>query len=73
MERGVNLDPVRLQETMVHVPIDALGIAAGEPYVVEDLLTGARYSWKGARNYVRLDPTAGQAGHVLRVERGATR
>jgi len=70
---AVNLDPARLQETMVHVPIDALGIAASEPYVVEDLLTGARYSWTGARNYVRLDPTAGQAGHVLRVERGATR
>jgi starch synthase (maltosyl-transferring) len=70
---AVNLDPARLQETMVHVPIDALGIAASEPYVVEDLLTGARYSWTGARNYVRLDPTAGQAGHVLRVEPGATR
>jgi len=64
---------VRPQETMVHVPLDALGIAADTPYVVADLLTGVRYSWTGARNYVRLDPSAGQAGHILRVERGATR
>jgi starch synthase (maltosyl-transferring) len=34
-----------------------------------DLLTGARYTWRGARNYVRLDPAV-QPGHLLRVERG---
>jgi starch synthase (maltosyl-transferring) len=70
---AVNLDPARAQETMVHVPLDPLEIPSNEPYVVEDLLTGARYSWRGTRNYVRLDPTVGRAGHVLRVERGATR
>jgi len=64
----VTLDPVRVQETMVHVPLDELGIREDEPYVVVDLLTGARYTWRGRRNYVRLDP-AMQVGHVLRVER----
>jgi starch synthase (maltosyl-transferring) len=64
----VNLDPHRVQETMVTVPIADMGIAADEPYVVHDLLTGARYTWRGARNYVRLDPRT-QVGHVLRVER----
>jgi hypothetical protein len=34
------------------------------------LLTGARYTWRGARNYVRLDPSSGQVGHVFRVEVG---
>jgi starch synthase (maltosyl-transferring) len=70
---AVNLDPRRAQETMVHVPLDDLGIAPDEAYFVDDLLTAARYSWRGSRNYVRLDPTVGQAGHVLRVERGAAR
>ena len=45
-----------------------MGIAPDEAYTVTDLLTGARYTWRGARNYVRLDP-AQQPGHLLRVER----
>jgi starch synthase (maltosyl-transferring) len=65
---AVNLDPHSPQETMVHVPIDDMGIAAEEPYVVHDLLTGARYTWRGERNYIRLDPHD-QPGHVFRVER----
>jgi starch synthase (maltosyl-transferring) len=65
---AVNLDPAKAQESMVHVPLDELGLEEGEPYVVTDLLTGARYTWRGSRNYVRLDPAANFA-HVLRVER----
>jgi starch synthase (maltosyl-transferring) len=64
----VNLDPHRVQDTMVTVPIRDMGIADDEAYVVHDLLTGARYTWRGRRNYVRLDPRT-QVGHVLRVER----
>jgi starch synthase (maltosyl-transferring) len=64
---AVNLDPVNPQATMVHVPLEAMGIAPGEPYVVTDLITGARYTWSGARNYVRLDPKD-QVAHILRVE-----
>jgi starch synthase (maltosyl-transferring) len=70
---AVNCDPHRPLETMVHVPLDALGLDRDEPYVVEDLLTGERHPWRGARNFVRLDPTIGQWGHILRVERGAKR
>jgi starch synthase (maltosyl-transferring) len=64
---AVNLDPNSAQETMVHVPIAEMGIAEDEPYAVHDLLTDARYVWRGVRNYVRLDP-AEHAGHVFRVE-----
>ena len=60
-------DPHHPQETMVHVPIRELGIDDEQEYVVHDLLTGARYTWRGTRNYVRLDPHA-QPGHVFAVE-----
>ena len=63
-----NLDPSRAQETVVTVPLAELGLDPDLPYIVEDLLTGARYSWRGARNYVRLDPTL-QPGHILRLQR----
>ena len=64
----VNLDPAKPHHTTVEVPIAELEIGPEEAYVVEDLLTGARYTWRGARNYVRLDP-AQQPGHLFRVIR----
>ena len=64
----VNLDPVKPHHTTVEVPIAEMGIGVDESYVVEDLVTGARYTWRGARNYVRLDP-AQQPGHLFRVSR----
>jgi starch synthase (maltosyl-transferring) len=64
----VNTDPHRVQEAMVHVPLAAFGIDPEEPYIVHDLLTDARYTWRGERNYVRLDPND-QPGHVFAVER----
>jgi starch synthase (maltosyl-transferring) len=64
----VNLDPHHPQATMVHVPVEALGLGHDVPYQVEDLLTGARYTWQGSRNFVRLDPTQ-QVAHVFRVPR----
>ncbi|MEA2626199.1 MAG: hypothetical protein QOD06_2244 [Candidatus Binatota bacterium] len=65
----VNLNPFAAEATMVHVPLDELGIDREQAYVVEDLLTGTRYTWRGVRNYVRLDPVAEQAAHVLRLVR----
>jgi starch synthase (maltosyl-transferring) len=64
----VNLDPHHLHETMVHVPIHELGLGQDEPYLVEDLLSGQRYGWRGSRNYVRLDPSD-RPGHVFRLLR----
>ena len=64
----VNLDPHGVQETTVHVPVDELGLGHDRDYIVEDLLTGMRYTWRGSRAYVRLDPIH-EPGHVLRVVR----
>jgi starch synthase (maltosyl-transferring) len=65
---AVTTDPHVPQETTVTVPLAAVGIGPDQRYVVEDLLTGARYTWHGARNYVRLDP-ANEPGHVFRIVR----
>jgi len=65
----VNLDPVHMQHGFVQVPADTWGLDA-DGYWVNDLLTGERYFWRGASNYVRLDPGVRQA-HILEVERGA--
>ena len=64
----VNLDPHEAHETMIQLPLRELGIGPNEAFEVEDLLTGARYAWSGAQNYVHLDPRE-QVGHVLRLVR----
>ncbi len=62
----VNTDPRWLQHGWVEMPLAGLGLLPDATYEVEDLLTGARYTWRGARNYVRLDP-AERAAHILVV------
>ena len=52
-----NTDPHHVQHGHVRVPIWELGIPHGRPYVVEDLLDEARYTWRDEWNYVRLDPS----------------
>jgi hypothetical protein len=37
--------------------------------VVRDLLSGAAYTWRGDRNYVRLDPGTQVPAHIFRLER----
>ncbi|WP_276594456.1 alpha-1,4-glucan--maltose-1-phosphate maltosyltransferase [Nannocystis bainbridge] len=64
----INCDWSQEQDGWVEVPLEALGIAADEPYLVEDLVSGARYEWRGSRNYVRLDPVT-QPGHLFRLVR----
>jgi starch synthase (maltosyl-transferring) len=66
----VNLDPHEMHETMIELPLEKLGIADNEPYEMADLLGGARYTWRGRRNYVKLDPTE-RVAHVFRVTRRA--
>jgi starch synthase (maltosyl-transferring) len=64
----VNLDPHAAHETMIDVPLAAMGIVEGEAYDATDLLTGTRYTWRGARNYVRLDPNE-RVAHLFRISR----
>ncbi len=63
-----NTTPAFLQHGWLELPIAALGIAPHESYVVEDLLDESSYVWRGASNYVRLDP-AERMAHVFVVRR----
>ncbi|MDX9721028.1 MAG: alpha-1,4-glucan--maltose-1-phosphate maltosyltransferase [Myxococcota bacterium] len=61
---AVNLDPHHWHDCTVQVPVHELGLPPH--YGVEDLLTGARYTWS-EHNYVRLDPSL--PAHILLVHR----
>jgi starch synthase (maltosyl-transferring) len=64
----VNLDPHRRQDSYIDVPIEEFGGIEGDAYQVQDLLSGATYTWSGRRNYVELDPEI-QPAHIFRVRR----
>nr|WP_223227755.1 alpha-1,4-glucan--maltose-1-phosphate maltosyltransferase [Leifsonia xyli] len=49
-----NVDPHSVRETNVHLDVEALGLPAGSPFEVKDIVTGQRWTW-GTDNYVRLD------------------
>ena len=61
-----NTTPASMQHGWVEVPIGELGLAPDASYIVEDLLDSATYTWRGAWNYVRLDP-AERMAHVFIV------
>jgi len=62
----VNLDPFRVQEDLIHVPVWEYGIETGWSYQVEDLITGEKFWWRGEKNYIRLDPQK-EPAHILRI------
>lgn len=64
----VNLDPHYRQSGWLDLDLAALGIDDDQPFQVHDLLSGARFLWKGPRNFVSLDPSKGPA-HLFRVRR----
>ncbi len=66
----VNLDPHRKQNSYIDVPIDQFGQMASDVYQVHDLLSDARYTWRGRQNYVELDPEI-QPAHIFHVRRWA--
>jgi starch synthase (maltosyl-transferring) len=52
----VNIDPHYRQSGYVEVDLGRIGIDPRRSYGVHDLLTDARYTWNGPRNYVQLEP-----------------
>ena len=64
----VSTDFRSAQSGWIDVPTGDLGIAPDSPYQVEDLLTGEVFSWRGARNFISLDPFR-RVAHILRIKR----
>ena len=64
----VNLDPHNPHAGWIELDLPGLGIDAGAKYQMHDLLSGERFLWQGARNFVRLDPARSPA-HVFRLLR----
>ncbi len=67
---AVSLDPKNERWGWTELDMAALGLETrgDEPYEVHDLLTDARYTWRGPRNVVGLSPEA--PAHILRVRGG---
>ncbi|RZL67049.1 MAG: alpha-1,4-glucan--maltose-1-phosphate maltosyltransferase, partial [Rhodococcus sp. (in: high G+C Gram-positive bacteria)] len=64
----VNLDPQNAQDGWIGLEPASIGVEAGQPYQMHDLLTDERYLWQGDWHYVRLDPQQA-AAHVFVVRR----
>jgi starch synthase (maltosyl-transferring) len=64
----VNLDAFNEQAGWTDLDLSELGLAPSESFIVEDLLTGARYTWRDRRNYVALRPAV-QPAHIFRIAR----
>jgi starch synthase (maltosyl-transferring) len=65
---AVNLDVRFAQSGFVELDLQQLNIAPHESFEVHDLLSGGRYAWSGARNYIELNPLQLPA-HVFKVVR----
>ncbi len=64
----VNLDPYQVREDMISLPLWKFGVDEGQNYIVHDLLMNRKYSWRGATNYVRLDPQVNPA-HIFLIKK----
>jgi starch synthase (maltosyl-transferring) len=62
----VNLDPANTQTAWLHLDLAKLNLPVGASFQVEDLLTGATYTWNGEWNYIALNPAVMPA-HILKI------
>ena len=63
----VNLDPHNTQGGYVKLPLNLINKHPNEEYIVHDLLTGAKYFWKGEYNAIELNPNL-MPVHLFRIE-----
>lgn len=64
----VNLDEYNAQNGWVQVPLNQMGIANGESYLVSDLVSGSSYHWNGEWNFVELRPPA-LPYHLFKIQK----
>ncbi len=64
----VSVDPHNTQSAWLDLDLGALQVDADRPFQVHELLSGARYTWHGPRNYVQVNPQVVPA-HIFRIRR----
>ncbi len=64
----VNLDPHHIHQGWLTLPLEEFGLGPEQNYQMQDLITGAHYLWRGARNFVELNPHFVPA-HIFRLRR----
>jgi starch synthase (maltosyl-transferring) len=64
----VNVDPYNTQAGWIDLDLEALDLDDTRPFQVHDLLSNARHSWRGGRNFVKLDPQVVPA-HIFRIRK----
>ncbi len=68
---AINLDPAQEQAGWIDLDLKQLRIPYDTDFVVEDLLTGSKYTWHDRSNYVALRPDV-QPAHIFRITRHGT-
>jgi starch synthase (maltosyl-transferring) len=63
----VSLNPLESRDGWVCMSLPDDTVAADETYTVRDLLAERQYAWRGAWNYVRLEPSL--PAHIFHVDR----
>ncbi|WP_417564593.1 maltotransferase domain-containing protein [Microbacterium sp.] len=61
-----NVDPHSVRQTMIHLDTAGFGVRPGDPFEVEDLITGAQWTWTD-HDYVRLDAFT-EPVHIVHVK-----
>jgi starch synthase (maltosyl-transferring) len=64
----VNLDPHNTHTAWLELDLAALQLEGQKSFQVHDLLSGARHTWTGPRNFVQLNPLVVSA-HIFRIRR----
>ncbi|MFA7386931.1 MAG: alpha-1,4-glucan--maltose-1-phosphate maltosyltransferase [Thiohalobacteraceae bacterium] len=63
---AVNLDPFEAHQAIIEFPLAEMGVAETKAFQVEELLSGRRHLWRGARHRIDLDPEQNPAA-ILRL------
>ncbi|WP_242497862.1 maltotransferase domain-containing protein [Microbacterium protaetiae] len=61
-----NVDPHSVRQTTIHLDTSLFGVPPGDEYPVQDLITGAEWTWAD-HNYVRLDAFT-EPVHIVHVK-----
>jgi starch synthase (maltosyl-transferring) len=64
----INLDPHNTHAGWIELDLETLRLETGRPFQVHDLLSGARHTWHGPRNFIQLNPQVVPA-HIFRIRR----